>query len=137
MSRQPCRPERGSAALEAAVGLPAFMLFVALIVLAGRVAIATQAVDSAAAASARTASIARTAGDANASARSAAAKGACRYCALGAGPPRLVQCVASQREVGRSGQSLQRPRRHARQQCHQRSGKLLGVVLRRPGLLDA
>ena len=73
MSRQPCRPERGSAALEAAIGLPAFMLFVALIILAGRVAIATQAVDSAATASARTASIARTAGDANASARSAAA----------------------------------------------------------------
>jgi Flp pilus assembly protein TadG len=73
MSRQPCRPERGSAALEAAIGLPAFMLFVALIVLAGRVAITTQAVDSAATASARTASIARTTGDANASARSAAA----------------------------------------------------------------
>ena len=48
--RQPRRPERGSAALEAAIGLPAFMLFVALIILAGRVAIATQAVDSAAAA---------------------------------------------------------------------------------------
>ena len=73
MSRQPCRPERGSAALEAAVGLPAFMLFVALIILAGRVAITTQAVDSAANASARTASIARTAGDANSTARTAAA----------------------------------------------------------------
>ena len=73
MSRQPRRPELGSAALEAAVGLPAFMLFVALIVLAGRVAITTQAVDSAANASARTASIARTAGDANATARTAAA----------------------------------------------------------------
>ena len=73
MSRQACRPERGSAALEAAVGLPAFMLFVALIILAGRVAITTQAVDSAATASARTASIARTAGDANTTARTAAA----------------------------------------------------------------
>jgi hypothetical protein len=49
------------------------MLFVALIVLAGRVAIATQAVDSAATASARTASIARTAGHANSTARTAAA----------------------------------------------------------------
>ena len=73
MSRQPRRPERGSAALEAAIGLPAFMLFVALIILAGRVAITTQAVDSAATASARTASIARTAGDANTTARTAAA----------------------------------------------------------------
>ena len=66
-------PERGSAALEAAIGLPAFMLFVALIILAGRVAITTQAVDSAATASARTASIARTASDANTTARTAAA----------------------------------------------------------------
>ena len=72
-NRTRCVPERGSAALEAAIGLPAFMLFVALIILAGRVAIATQAVDSAATAAARTASIARTAGDANATARTAAA----------------------------------------------------------------
>ena len=73
MSWQPGRCELGSAALEAAIGLPAFMLFVALIIFAGRVAITTQAVDSAATASARTASIARTAGDANATARTAAA----------------------------------------------------------------
>jgi len=56
-------PERGSAALEAAIGLPAFLLFVGLIIFAGRVAIATQAVDSAATQAARTASIARTAAD--------------------------------------------------------------------------
>jgi len=65
-------PERGSAALEAAIGLPAFLLFVGLIIFAGRVAIATQAVDSAATQAARTASIARTASDAGATARSAA-----------------------------------------------------------------
>ena len=65
-------PERGSAALEAAIGLPAFLLFVGLIIFAGRVAIATQAVDSAATQAARTASIARTAADAGATARSAA-----------------------------------------------------------------
>lgn len=64
--------ERGSAALEAAIGLPAFLLFVGLIIFAGRVAIATQAVDSAATQAARTASIARTATDAGATARSAA-----------------------------------------------------------------
>ena len=73
MSRQARRGERGSAALEAAIGLPAFMLFVALVILGGRLAIAAQAVDSAAAQAARTASIARTAGDADANARTAAA----------------------------------------------------------------
>lgn len=50
----------------------AFLLFVGLIIFAGRVAIATQAVDSAATQAARTASIARTATDAGATARSAA-----------------------------------------------------------------
>ena len=54
------RSEGGSAPLEAAIGLPAFLLFMGLILFAGRVAIATQAVDSAAAQAARTASIART-----------------------------------------------------------------------------
>ena len=41
--------ERGSAVIEAVIGVPAFMLFVALIVFAGRVAIAHQGVQSAAA----------------------------------------------------------------------------------------
>ena len=35
-------PERGSAVIEAVIGVPAFMLFVLLIVFAGRVAIAHQ-----------------------------------------------------------------------------------------------
>ncbi|MDQ2850282.1 MAG: pilus assembly protein [Actinomycetota bacterium] len=52
--------EDGSAAIEAAIGVPAFMLFVMLIIFGGRVAIAHQAVQSAAAEAARTASIART-----------------------------------------------------------------------------
>ena len=52
--------ERGSAVIEAAIGIPAFMLFVALIIFAGRVAIAHQGVQSAAADAARSASIART-----------------------------------------------------------------------------
>ena len=64
--------ERGSAVLEAAIGLPAFLLFIGLILFAGRVAIATQAVDSAAAQAARTASIARTQTTANSTAQSAA-----------------------------------------------------------------
>lgn len=54
------RNERGSAAIEAAIGVPAFLLFVALIIGAGRVAIARQAVEAAAAEAARSASIERT-----------------------------------------------------------------------------
>ena len=54
------RTDRGSAALEAAIGVPAFLLFIALIIGAGRVAIARQAVEAAAAEGARSASIART-----------------------------------------------------------------------------
>jgi Flp pilus assembly protein TadG len=66
------RCEGGSAPLEAAIGLPAFLLFIGLILFAGRVAIATQAVDSAAAQAARTASIARTQTTAQDTARTAA-----------------------------------------------------------------
>ena len=72
MSRQPRRPERGSAALEAAIGLPAFMLFVALIILAGRLAIATQAVQASASEAARVASISRSQGVAGTAATQAA-----------------------------------------------------------------
>ena len=67
------RPETGSAAIEAAVGLPAFMLFVALVILGGRLAIATQAVQASASEAARVASIARTQGAANGDATTAAA----------------------------------------------------------------
>jgi Flp pilus assembly protein TadG len=65
--------ERGSAAIEAVIGVPAFLLFVSLIILAGRVAGATQAVQTAAAAAAREASIARTPATAAARAASGAA----------------------------------------------------------------
>ncbi len=53
--------EQGSASIEAAVGVPAFVLFVGLIIFAGRHATAHQAVESAAADAARSASIARSA----------------------------------------------------------------------------
>lgn len=66
------RAEAGSAALEAAVGLPAFMLFVALVILGGRLAIATQAVQASASQAARVASIARIGADAASAATSAA-----------------------------------------------------------------
>lgn len=51
--------ERGSAAIEAVIGVPAFVLFIGLIVFAGRSATAHQAVESAAADAARAASITR------------------------------------------------------------------------------
>ena len=66
------RREAGSAAIEAAVGLPAFMLFVALVILAGRLAIATQAVQASASEAARVASIARTQSSAQGAAATAA-----------------------------------------------------------------
>lgn len=64
--------ERGSEAIEAAVGVPAFLLFVGLIIFAGRFAVAHQAVEAAAADAARSASIARTQATAESSGSSAA-----------------------------------------------------------------
>lgn len=66
------REEGGSAAIEAAIGLPAFMLFVGLIIFGGRTAITHAAVESAAAEAARTASISRTAEQARQHAETAA-----------------------------------------------------------------
>ncbi|MDI9629439.1 MAG: pilus assembly protein [Acidobacteriota bacterium] len=65
----PKRNERGSAALEAVIAIPAFLLFVALVIAAGRVAVARQAVQTAAAEAARQASIARSASEAIAKAQ--------------------------------------------------------------------
>ena len=69
-SRRPARPltdrptrggwDRGSASVEAVIGVPAFLLLVGLLVLGGRTAIAHQSVQAAAADAARAASIART-----------------------------------------------------------------------------
>ena len=65
------RDERGSAAVEAVIGVPAFALFVGLIIFGGRTAMTHEAVESAAADGARTASIARTASEARVEAESA------------------------------------------------------------------
>lgn len=65
--------QEGSAAVEAVIGVPAFLLFLSLIIFAGRVAIATQAVESAANDAARAASVSRSAGPAAGTARTAAA----------------------------------------------------------------
>ncbi len=54
------RNDRGSAAVEAVIGVPAFLLLIGLLILGGRTAIAHQAVQAAAADAARAASIART-----------------------------------------------------------------------------
>jgi Flp pilus assembly protein TadG len=67
------RDERGSAAIEAAIGVPAFALFVGLIIFGGRTATAHEALQSAAADAARSASLARDADVARADAREAAA----------------------------------------------------------------
>lgn len=66
------RDERGSAALEAAIGVPAFALFVGLVIFGGRTATTHQALQSAAADAARSASLARNADSAQADAREAA-----------------------------------------------------------------
>ena len=66
------RGERGSVTLEAVILIPAFLLFVALVIAAGRVAVARQGVQTAAAEAARQASIARTAGEATAKAQTGA-----------------------------------------------------------------
>jgi Flp pilus assembly protein TadG len=87
-------PERGSAVIEAVIGVPAFMLFVALIIFAGRVAIAHQAVQSAASDAARSASIARTQG---------AAQGAGNSAATTSLANQQVSCVTTQVNVDTSG----------------------------------
>lgn len=66
------RDERGSASIEAAIAVPAFALFVGLIIFGGRTATAHQAVESAAADAARAASILRTQHDATTAAEDAA-----------------------------------------------------------------
>ena len=52
--------DRGSATVEAVIGVPVFLLLMGLLILGGRVAIAHQVVQSAASDAARAASIART-----------------------------------------------------------------------------
>ena len=69
---RPLTSERGSPSVEAAIGVPAFLLLVGLLVLGGRTAIAQQAVQAAASDAARAASIARTVSTARADASSAA-----------------------------------------------------------------
>lgn len=66
------RDERGSAAIEAAIGVPAFALFVGLIIFGGRTATTHEALQSAAADAARSASLARDANAARTEAREAA-----------------------------------------------------------------
>jgi Flp pilus assembly protein TadG len=55
------RGERGSAAIEAAIGVPAFALLIGLIIFGGRTATTHQALQSAASDGARSASLARNA----------------------------------------------------------------------------
>ena len=70
-SRPRWRDERGSATLEAVIGVPAFFVLIALAVLGGWVLLAHQVVQSAAADAARAASLARTAHEATVAGRRA------------------------------------------------------------------
>ncbi len=72
MTRPPSRDERGSGSIEAAIGVPAFVLFVGLIIFGGRTATTHQSVETAAADAARAASIERTGSSAKTQAISAA-----------------------------------------------------------------
>ncbi|MFE7506712.1 TadE/TadG family type IV pilus assembly protein [Promicromonospora sp. NPDC057488] len=65
--------ERGSASIEAVIGVSAFVLLGSLVIAGGRVAIAQASVESAAAEAARSASIARTQMEADSTAASGAA----------------------------------------------------------------
>src|SRR3546814_17644537 len=69
------RGDRGSASIEAAIAVPAFGLFVGLIIFGGRTAIAQQSVESAASDAARSASILRTNAEATAAAQIGRASG--------------------------------------------------------------
>ena len=64
----PRRSERGSAAIEVAIGAPVMLMLVALVVFAGRIAVARQSVTAAADSAARAASISRTAAAASSAA---------------------------------------------------------------------
>lgn len=66
------RGERGFASIEAAIAVPAFGLFVGLIIFGGRTAITQQSVESAASDAARSASILRTDSEAKTAAQKAA-----------------------------------------------------------------
>ena len=72
MTRGPRHGERGSMTLELAVLAPALLLLVGLLIIGGRVAIATGSVEAAARDAARTASIARTPAQARSDATSTA-----------------------------------------------------------------
>lgn len=72
MTRPRARDERGSAAIEAVIGVPAFLLFVGLIIFGGRTATTHQSVETAAADAARSASLERTSTSAKTQAISAA-----------------------------------------------------------------
>jgi len=93
-ARRRAQGDRGSATIEAVIGVPAFLLFVGLIIFAGRVAVTHQAVESAAAAAARSASIARTQQAAAADAQSAAS---------GSLTDQDIHCVTAQVDIDAAG----------------------------------
>lgn len=113
MPRSP-RTERGSATVEAVIGVPAFLLFIGLLVLGGRMAIAQQVVQSAAADAARAASIARSQSVARADATTAAEYSLRNQHLDCAHTTTSVDLAAFRSSVGTAGQV------HATVTCHLR-----------------
>ena len=72
MSRWTSRDDRGSSSIELAIVAPAILLFLAIIVIGGRVNLARQVIEASAFDAARTASLARTEGEARSEAEAAA-----------------------------------------------------------------
>jgi Flp pilus assembly protein TadG len=88
------RDDRGSAAIEAVIGVTAFGLFIAMTAAGGRVALGRQAVETAANDAARAASIARTSSEASADARTAA---------IGSLDDQDIKCLTTSVQVDTSG----------------------------------
>jgi Flp pilus assembly protein TadG len=96
--------DRGSASLEAAVGVPAFLLLVGLIIFGGRTAVTHQAVESAAAEAARSASIARSSSEAKADAKQAAQASLANQDLQCLSVDITVETAAFDKPIGESGQ---------------------------------
>ena len=92
-ARRP-REDRGSATIEAVIGVTAFGLFIAMTVAGGRVALSRQGVETAANDAARAASIARSSSEASADARSAA---------IGSLADQDIKCTTTSVQVDTSG----------------------------------
>lgn len=95
--------ERGSAAIEAAVGVPAFLLLIGLLIYGGRTVLTHQALESAAADAARAASLARTPAQAQTNAVQAAQVSVANQHLPCHGTTVTLDTTALSKEAGQSG----------------------------------